>query len=292
MYLVDVTVIIVNYNTKVLLRNCINSLITYTLGLNYEIIVVDNNSIDGSKDMIKNEFDEIIIIDSNINLGFGKANNRAFSIAKGKYFFLLNSDTVLKNNAVKCFYDFYESYGIKYNVGALGGLLYDEKGNLVYSYSTFPSMKEILLGNLKSSLKIKNKNFNHTVKEQTQVDYITGADLFIPKEIICEIGGFDERFFMYFEETELQFRISKLKKKRIIINTPQIIHLQGKSIKIINRRRIIYERSMFLYFRITNKIYKVYVFKIVYFIFRFLSMFKRKYTIKENMEYIKNYIRF
>ena len=102
----DVSVIIVNYNTKELTRNCLKSVFEKTKGVNFEVIVSDNGSTDGSIEMIKSEFPEVILIENNANLGFGAANNRALKIARGKYVFYLNSDTLLLNNAVKIFFDY------------------------------------------------------------------------------------------------------------------------------------------------------------------------------------------
>lgn len=108
----DVSIIIVNYNTKKLTSDCIQSVIDKTLGIDYEIILVDNASTDGSKELFEND-ERIIYIYSDKNGGFGYGNNRGMEIAQGKYFFLLNSDTILLNNAVKEFFDYAECHGDK-----------------------------------------------------------------------------------------------------------------------------------------------------------------------------------
>ena len=102
--MIDVTIILVSFNTKNYTKNTIDSILKNTEYLKYEIIVVDNASDDGSPEMIEFFFPEIILIKNNKNIGFGKANNLAFKIARGKYFLLLNTDTLLLNNAVKIFY--------------------------------------------------------------------------------------------------------------------------------------------------------------------------------------------
>lgn len=99
----DVSIIIVNYNTKELTRNCLRSIFDQTKDVDFEVIVSDNGSTDGSIEMIRAEFPQVILIENNANLGFGAANNRGLKIARGKYVFYLNSDTVLLNNAVKLF---------------------------------------------------------------------------------------------------------------------------------------------------------------------------------------------
>src|SRR5574344_737129 len=129
----DVSIIIVNYNTKELTRNCLTSIYEKTKDVNFEVFVRDNNSKDGSISMIKKEFPSVILLENNANIGFGAANNRALKQAKGKYVFYLNSDTVLLNNAVKLFFDYFENAKDKENIGALGCNLVNGKGLTVDS---------------------------------------------------------------------------------------------------------------------------------------------------------------
>ena len=102
----DVSVIIVNYNTVELTKQCILSIYNQTKDVNFEIIVVDNNSEDNSVKIIENNFPQVILINNSDNIGFGRANNLGVEIAKGKYIFFLNSDTILLNNAIKIFVDY------------------------------------------------------------------------------------------------------------------------------------------------------------------------------------------
>ena len=127
----QLSIIIVNYNTKSLLRNCLTSVYDLTSDITFEIIVSDNGSTDGSIEMLKTEFPQVILIENNANLGFGAANNRALDIAKGKYIFYLNSDTVLLNNACKIFYDYWESAQNKDSIGAIGANLLDKDNNVL-----------------------------------------------------------------------------------------------------------------------------------------------------------------
>ena len=242
----DVSIIIVNYNTKQLLADCLNSIFAQTIDLDFEVIVSDNSSTDGSLEMLKADFPQVILIENNANLGFGAANNRGLAVAKGKYVFYLNSDTILINNAVKLFFDYFEENGEKENIGALGCNLLNKNGEIIHSYGDFLKLNEInhilnnlihtVYGNFKLYLLLKVfhkaipviENKKHYEKKTGQVEYITGADLFMRNN---DSALYDEQYFMYCEEMDLQYILSKQKKYSFIIDSPKIIHLEGGSEK-------------------------------------------------------------
>lgn len=245
----DVSIIIVNYNTKDLTRNCLKSVFEQTKNISFEVIVSDNGSNDGSIEMIKSEFPQVVLIENNANLGFGAANNRGLNMAKGKYIFYLNSDTVLLNNAAKIFFDYWENSPEKEKIGALGCVLQDENGNLIHSGGEFPKCKSIckerfseLVHSCAKYLLLKlhlEKLYQFSRKEikserviPGEVDYVTGADLFMLNDRFAE---FDERFVLYYEETDLQRNLrNQTGKKSFLIDEPKIIHLlhKGRSEKI------------------------------------------------------------
>ena len=238
----NVSIIIVNFNTKQLLLNCIDSIYTHTKDISFEIIVSDNASTDGSVEMVKTQFPNVILIENKMNLGFGAANNKALKIAKGKYIFYLNSDTVLLNNAVKIFYDYWETNKDNEPLGAIGCNLLNENMQIIHSFGKFPgykiALKELLimffLNILLSILyilhiipkkRISNSNLS---KFLGKVDYITGADLFLLND---DYANFDELFLLYFEDADLQLHMQKnTNKKSIIIEGPLIQHLCGGSV--------------------------------------------------------------
>ena len=243
--MIAVSVIIVNYNTKELIRNCLKSLFEQTKGISFEVIVSDNGSVDGSQEMIKTTFPSVILVENKENVGFGTANNRALNHASGKYIFYLNSDTVLLNNAVKCFFDYWEAFQDKGQLGALGCFLVDEDGSPAPAGGNFPSylhicheafaflyndiFKTVRLYRLVRKLKkCFTKQTETTHKEQTErnVDFVCGADLFVLND---KNAFFDETYFLYYEETDLQFRMAQTGLYARLIGSPQIIHLQGGS---------------------------------------------------------------
>jgi probable glycosyltransferase len=216
----DVSIIIVNYNTLRLTRDCIESIKEKTHGVDYEIIVVDNGSTDGSRELFENNRD-VVYIYSAKNGGFGYGNNIGIKHAKGKYLLFLNSDTLLLNNAIKEFYDYAETHALK---AIYGCYLQKDDGSYSGSFHYFPSFT---VGDfIKGKFYKKSYAPDYTNKE---VECICGADMFVPREAIAEAGMFDENIFLYGEEGELQRRMMKKGYKRMLINTPKIVHLEGQS---------------------------------------------------------------
>lgn len=252
----EVSVIIVNYNTKLVTKQCIDSIASLTHHIKYEIILVDNASTDGSTELFEND-SRITLIKSNKNLGFGKANNLGYAYSQGKYIFLLNSDTILLNNAIKLFYDKMEMF--PKTIACIGTKLLSADGvSEGNSYNRFPSISSIrnsILNIFFSSLINRNRNNQQmNIGKIFEVDFVTGADLFIRREVIEKCGLFDSDFFMYFEDSEMQYRYYKAGYKAMIISEPQIIHLESGStdgsstIKSYNKSRI-YFQGMLLYMR-------------------------------------------
>lgn len=237
--MIDVSVIIVNYNTKCLLMRCLDSIYKYTVDISFEVIVSDNGSTDDSYEDIKKQYSNLLFIENRSNLGFGMANNVARKKASGKYIFYLNSDTILLNNAIKYFYDYWEDSQDK-SIGSLGSNLLDENQNIIHSYACFPNItneiknkiRAILGYNIKKILhflKIEYKSDSQDYKSSYysgEVDYITGADLFIKNN---ELADFDDLFFMYYEDVYLAYNIKKHNLRNVIIDGPKIIHLIHKS---------------------------------------------------------------
>ena len=239
----DVSVIIVNYNTCEITKNCLKSVFEQTTGIEFEVIVSDNGSKDGSIEMIRTDFPQVILIANNANLGFGTANNRALVVAKGKYIFYLNSDTLLLNNAVKIFFDYWENAPEKETLGALGANLLDMDGHIIHSHGAFPQIDSVVADTVRvlyGTYKLLALNIlfkkqipichseQRTNKLLGEVDDVVGADLFLKND---EYAYFDEQYFMYCEETDLQYRLMQHEKKRLLIDGPEIIHLGGASSK-------------------------------------------------------------
>ncbi len=280
-----VSIIIVNYNTLSYTQQCIDSIFEQTKDVEFEVILVDNNSKDASAEYFVND-NRIKFVQSGENLGFGRANNLGYKhiSPSSKYVFLLNSDTKLLNNAVKIFYDYMES--APQNISSCGTQLLNANeerfsgggscgGNFTSIYkdtkSLISSFGELIL---RSKLSTEAKVFKEPPFE---IDYIVGADLFIRREVIDKSGLFDSDFFMYFEENEMQYRYSKAGYKQMIIAGPKIIHYVKASSKggVKASFFLMLYNGKFLYFK---KRYN----RVTYLFFRCLQLLRIPYTLKAN----------
>ena len=241
----SIVILILNYNGYEDTINCLESVLKSSYQ-NYRIVVVDNASSDGSPQMIKEEFPQVKLIESPENLGFGRANNIAIKQSDAKYCFLLNTDTVLVNNAVKILFDFMEKPD-KSDVGGCGGQLYNADmthQSSVGEFDTIDKLYKKALGinftpiicrykhifNTKSrKQKEKQEETSLVYSSSYEPDFIIGADLMLRKSALDKVGAFDEKFFMFGEEAELCFRLKKHGFRIMFVPESKIIHFGGAS---------------------------------------------------------------
>ena len=232
----QLSIIIINYNVKYFLEQCLFSVKKALKNIDGEIFVVDNSSDDSSADFFRNRFPQVNFIWNDSNSGFAKANNQALKLAKGEYILFLNPDTIVPEDCFDKCLSFIRS---KKNNTALGIKMLNGYGSfLKESKRAFPSpvtsffkvtgMAKLFphsaifakyhLGNLE-------KNHNHPV------DVLAGAFMMIPKKILDITGGFDEQFFMYGEDIDLSFRIQKAGFSNYYFAESTILHFKGESTK-------------------------------------------------------------
>jgi len=230
------SIIIVNYNVKNFLEQCLSSIQNASKDINLEVFVVDNNSIDKSTQMVKNKFPDVNLICNTTNVGFSKANNQAIKKSTGKYVLLLNPDTIIQENTLSETICFLEKNSI---AGALGVKMIDGSGQFLpeskRSLPT-PSIAFYKIFGL-SKLFPRSKEFgkyhlNYLDTEKThEIDVISGAFFMIRKSVLNKIGLLDESFFMYGEDIDFSYRIQKAGYKNYYLPTTSIIHYKGESTK-------------------------------------------------------------
>ncbi len=258
---ISVSIIILSYNTRQLVLNCLESVYKTVKDLTFEIHVVDNASVDGSVAAIYEKYPGVNIIENRENLGFAKANNSALKKIKGKYALLLNSDTILKENAVKILYDFMENTPC---AGIACGKLLNEDGSKQNSFAGFPNFFNLIINeSVLNALIFSRKSKRSKIKSPVPVDSCIGACILIRKKAISEVNFFDESFFFFFEETDLAFRMMQRGWLSYIVPDAKIYHLQGKSVgHNIKSRKLFYE-SRYIYFKKRYGPWSVMVYPIV-----------------------------
>lgn len=248
----DLSVVIVNYQTFELTKNTINSILKYSYPFSLEIIVVDNASGDDSLSRLKDCFkDNVTFIASAENNGFAAGNNQALEIANGKYVLLLNSDTIVWEDTLENVYGYMEGHA---DVGAAGCRVVLENGDLDKACKrTFPNVKNSFFRLFHIPTKSKDDNYNLDDlpdDEVYEIDCLTGAFMFIRKEALDEVGFLDETFFMYGEDIDLCFRIKEAGWKIVYYGKSKITHFKGASSKK-QKSKLIYEfyRAMYVYYK-------------------------------------------
>lgn len=262
-----VSIIIVNYNTYPLVVDCIRSIKEKTLGCSYEIIVVDNNSPNRDIENLRSEFADVNLILHPYNNGFGSGNNVGAKVAIGDFLFFLNSDTLLLNDAISILCNYIKNNPI---VGVCGGNLYSLNHAPTTSFSvqqpSILSDLDYFFFNAFSKIKYKKSTFfNYTNEPMVIEGSISGANYLIRTKLFHEIGGFDEDFFMYYEETELSYRVLKSNLEIHNIPSAKIIHFEGGSENVKERSLDWTLESKKKYFLKTSNLLSFYVSNVIFY---------------------------
>lgn len=264
----DLSIIIVSWNVKEILRENLKSIFQSSNNINFEVFVVDNNSSDGSAEMVRQEFPQVKLISNSDNKGFAKANNQAIKKSQGRYVLLYNPD-------MKCFVDTFEKM-IKWmdqhsEVGVGGCRLVKEDGSDFQHIRRYPKLSDQLAIVLKLPHifpKILNKylQVDFDYEKQAEVDSIRGSFFMIRREVINKIGGLDERYFIWFEEVDY-CRQAKNADFKVMYNPfVQCMDLKGKSFAQLPRGKAqkYFKDSMLKYFKKWHSSWQYYVLKLAW----------------------------
>lgn len=232
----QISIVIVSYNVKYFLEQCLRSVEKATKNLEAEIIVVDNNSVDESAEMVKNKFSNVLLIHNNKNIGFSRANNQAIAIAKGTFVLLLNPDTLVQEDALEKTISFMQ---LTADAGAVGVHMVDGKGMFLdESKRGTPDFRTSLFKFLGlHKLLPKSATFNHYYlgnldkNTEHEVEVLAGAFMLIRRSVFKKVSLLDERFFMYWEDTDFCMRIRENGFKNYYLGEVKIIHYKGESNK-------------------------------------------------------------
>lgn len=249
---VDLSIVIVNWNVRDLLRSCVTSILaSVPASSNPQIIVVDNASTDGSVAMMCTEFPQVTLIPNTENRGFTVGNNQGIEIAQGRYVLLLNADTEVLGDALPILTHYMDAHP---DVGLVGPQLLFPDGQVQSSRRRFPTRTTLFLESTwLESLTPRSILERYYVLDRpdasiTDVDWVTGAAMLIRRQVIRQVGGMDEGFFMYSEELDWCRRIKAAGWRVVYYPPAQIIHHEGKSSEqAVPERHINFQRSKIRY---------------------------------------------
>ena len=254
----DLSIIIINWNTKQLVLDCIASVHATVKNVGFEIHVVDNGSGDGSVEAVAKEYPYVRIIANKANMGFAKANNQAIRAMQAKYAVLLNSDTILKKGALEAMHAFMETHP---RAGICGPQLLYEDGTKQTSYSTFPTLGEEFCSSAISRLLLPKKYRERAMRKSAiitrpaTVDYIIGACMMVRKTAMDQVGLLDEDYFFCYEEVDWCLRMKKAGWEVWHLPDIEIFHLQNRSFIGINlKARAESWRSRYVFFNKSLKL--------------------------------------
>jgi N-acetylglucosaminyl-diphospho-decaprenol L-rhamnosyltransferase len=245
----DISILIVNYNTCAMLRECLEAIPAATKDFSYAIFVWDNASSDGSVEMIREGFPEVRLVESRSNLGFARANNRLMEMTDPNYYLLLNPDTIPRPGSISELKRFLDSHS---DAGACGPMLLHPDGSLQTNGGDFPAIRDdyySLFAGRTARMRRKRDDYN-TICE---VDQVSGACLMVKNEVVRNVGGMNEIFFLFSEEVEWCHRIKKAGYKVFYVPEAKVVHHWMGSVRKDSRRMARqYLKSRFLYYRLTG----------------------------------------
>ena len=247
--MMDLSIIIVNWNTEEYLLHCLRSIFEMGQGRDWEVIVVDNGSQDGSGREVEKAFPFVHLVSNEKNLGFAKAVNQGLQKASGRYALLLNPDTQMKHEAIERLVSFMDAHS---DVGVAGAQLLNADGSKQNSIANFPSLATELLN--KSLLRWLSPN-RFPGKEKSyagpiEVDSVIGACMVVRREAMEQVGLLDEDYFLFLEETDWCYRMKRAGWKIYHVPQAEVYHFQGKSAETAKKRaRVEFYRSRYHFFR-------------------------------------------
>jgi len=247
---VTLSVVIVNWNTRPLLVRCLNHLKGLKLPHDCEVFVVDNGSWDGSAEAVRGAFPQVKLLENNRNLGFAKANNQALRRCAGQYVLLLNPDCYPEEQAVQILL---RALVDDPKVGIAGGALIHPNGRPQNAFGAAPTLATELLpkGVLQILLPRRYPSKRMSPVKPLEVEAVLGAFLMVRREALVQVGGMDEGYFLFLEETDWCLRMLKKGWKVIHVPNARALHLQGQSAEQdLGRARVEFNRSRYRFFAI------------------------------------------
>jgi GT2 family glycosyltransferase len=278
--MVDLSIVIVSYNTRELLKECLQSIYLNTGNISYEIFVVDNNSADHTGQMIKEDFQEVKLIENRENVGFARANNQALKLASGRNVLLLNPDTKVLRDSLSKMVTFIDN---RQDIAAVGCQLLNSDMSLQPSCYRFPSLVPIIahilhlwiFPGLKGSFLLTSLEMQK-YDRMHKVDSVRGACLLAKSSVLSRVGYLDEDYFMYAEEIDWCYRMKKEGLNVYYFPESKVIHYRGQSTNENSPEMLIQRlKSLKLFYRKNYGVTKSFLFSFLKLIDTFIRIGER-----------------
>lgn len=241
----DVSIVLVCWNNRDYLELCLRSLYESDLHYRFDVVVVDNGSTDGSQAMLREKFPRVHLLQNHDNVGLGKASNQGIEATRGRYVLLLNNDTLVNARSLDALVEFMEAHG---DAGGVGGRLLNADGSFQAGYADFSSLwQEFLIATRLGDLFWAGYPSHAHDGRVKSVDWISSACLLLRREALDQVGLLDEEYFIYGDETDLQYRLKRAGWKVYYLPHVTTIHYGGRSMNRWRRRKMVYRGKMLFY---------------------------------------------
>jgi N-acetylglucosaminyl-diphospho-decaprenol L-rhamnosyltransferase len=238
-------VVLVCWNNRAYLEPCLRSLYGAAMQNTFEAVVVDNGSTDGSQQMLREQFPTVRIVQNERNVGLGRASNQGIEATEAPYVLLLNNDTIVNGPALDAMIDFMASTP---DAGAVGGTLLNEDGSFQAAFNRFSSLaEEFLIATRLGEHLWPGYPSHHVDTKVRSVDWLCSACLLVRRSALANVGLLEERFFIYGDEADFQYRLVEGGWKVYYLPHATTIHLGGRSMDRWRRRKMVYRGKMLFY---------------------------------------------
>lgn len=242
---VDMSIVLVCWNNKAYLDPCLKSLYEGGLKASFDVIVVDNGSVDGSQQMLAEKYPQVKLIQNASNLGLGKASNQGIEATDGRYVLLLNNDTLVNGPALDVLVEYLDQHP---EAGATAGKLLNPDGSFQSGFAPFSNLlEEFLIVSHVGALLWRGYPSHGDSNEIKETGWMSSACLLVRRTALDQVGLLDEGYFIYGDEADLQYRLNKAGWKVVFLPNSSIIHFGGRSMDRWRRRKMVYRGKLMFY---------------------------------------------
>ncbi len=246
--LIDLSIALVSWNNRDYLSQCLQSIKEAIVDLEYEVIVADHGSLDGTLELLDEIYPDVIVIRNESNLGIARGNNQCIQKSNGRYIYILNNDTVVNSESIRTMVGFLDRNP---DAGAVCGNLLNPDGSLQSSFCFFPTLKEefLIVSHLGKRLNSIHPSYHDVWPEAREVDWMSSASILVRRDAIEDIGLIDEEYFIYSDETDWQYRMWRAGWKVYYLPQVTTIHYGGVSFEPGSKRFTLVYRGRMLFAR-------------------------------------------